>query len=273
MKYWFSEIVILLTVSLLGNGCCCFHCASPWPHVVGEPSCGAGPPCFEPNCGITACEPDCAIAACEPDCAITACEPDCGIVACEPDCGIVACEPDCGCAGPPHPCGCGWGWGCWGRHGLFTGWGPDYEAAAAGWKFCPGPCEWVKSLLCCGGCGGCYWDEWACDPPRCCDPCGLMCGNYGCQGGCGFGAACGGAPCGSGVCNNGRTVNGYVKDFHRWPPNKPARRSAAPPTPSRLVNRSPAHLNCDCEQCRHERSMMAQRRNTSRVQQASHQQR
>ena len=35
----------------------------------------------------------------------------------------------------------------------------------------------LSSKLACGsGCGDVYWNEWACDPPECCDPCD----TYGC---------------------------------------------------------------------------------------------
>ncbi len=248
MKYWFFETVLLVMFSLSLSGCCCFPCLQPWPHVMGEPACGIEQQCFEPDCGPPVCEPDC------------------GIASCGSGCGIV--EPDCGCVGPPHPCG--WGRGCCGPFGIWTGWGPDLEAAAAGWKHCPGPVEWLRSALCCGGCGACYWDEWACDPPRCCDPCGLVCGNYGCQGNCACGAACGGVPCASGVCNSSpaRNGSGYAKELHRWPPKQ----NAAPVAGAqrRVVRQTAAATNCDCEQCRRERMMMAQRRRHTQVHRASY---
>ena len=158
----------------------------------GEPSCGivsgCGGCCGEPSCGCVdpcCCEPTCGCAG--PCC----CEPSCGLVAScgcgEPSCGI--CDPcggGCGCGSCGGGCGCGGcGQGCgFGRRrnccdllglGLYTGWGPDHEAYAAGWRDCFNP--FFSALgcagrsLCGGGCGSMYWDEWGSDPPCCCDPC------------------------------------------------------------------------------------------------------
>ena len=81
---------------------------------------------------------------------------------------------------------CGLGGGC-GVGGY--GGGPVIDAGcggACGAAACGGPgvchdCRGLKNLLyplisprlaCGAGCGQVYWNEWASDPPDCCDPCG-----------------------------------------------------------------------------------------------------
>ena len=83
--------------------------------------------------------------------------------------------------------------GCCGLHGggCGVGGGGCGVVADAGCGGCgggPGACHnncGVKNLLypllsprlaCGSGCGEIYWNEWACDPPDCCDPCS----NSGC---------------------------------------------------------------------------------------------
>ncbi len=259
MKCWFFNTILLALLSVMVSGCC-FPCARPIARMAHRGS-------FEPSCGLPVYEPDCGIASYEPDC---------GIASYEPDCGIANIEPDCGFAGPVGACG--WGWGPWGGRGLFglwNGWGPDFEVMAAGWRPCVGPFDFLRNAFCCGGCGGCYYDEWACDPPRCCDPCGLMCGNYGCDGGCACGSACGGVPCATGQCRNDQTMPTYGENFHRWPAKSTTRQMA--PTGRSVANRRdvirPSNSKvCDCPECRRERQMLTQqrRRGDSRVRQVNH---
>jgi hypothetical protein len=160
-RVWLFAMVVSLA-AVVNVGCCgprgmgcgssCGECCDGRAYA-GQIYKGCGTPkipygvCTGPRCCDTGCEPGC---GCEPACgceASCACEPACGA---EPACG---CEPACGVAAD---CGCG----CPPSRGLF-GFG--------------------GIMGCLFGNTGCssdiYWDEWHCDPPRCCDPCN-RCGQW-----------------------------------------------------------------------------------------------
>jgi hypothetical protein len=195
---WSSALLFLL------SGCCCVG----YPYGAGCGSCGQvglgcvpGGPCDGGYTSVGALEPDCGIADCGCEVADCGCAgtdlaygpSDCACAVPNCACGV----PDCGMCVVPgeirvgHP-GCArcgifqprWG-ACRGPGAiLYNGWGPDYQAYAAGWTPCCGPIlralHALHRCIVCAGCGPLYFDEWISDPPYCHDPCP---GHCACRGG------------------------------------------------------------------------------------------
>lgn len=129
----------------------------------------------------------------------------CGSGGCEPSCGFGGyVEPSCGCGQPT----CGFDGGC-GEPSCGCG-------VAACDPCCINPCAAVCGLFrsigsCIFGCGGCnsgcgalYIDEWASNPPDCCDPCdsyGQFTGGHGGCDGCGSCGGTTGPACGRGFAS------------------------------------------------------------------------